>query len=541
MGMTITMLKGDCRTILPTLPDESVHCAVTSPPYWGLRDYGTATWEGGDPGCNHVKGRPGSDRADGVVQMVSHRNRDGAGAFSGDCACGARRIDSQIGLEPTPEAYVATMVEVFREVRRVLRKDGTVWVNLGDSYTTRMFSHNSLRNVSVTNGDWCKEGQRGILNGIAPPTSFDGLKPKDLCGIPWRVAFALQAPGYLGRIRNESDRAWLAALIDGEGCISILETTSGRTSGPVSTSYPPILQVRMCDPECIQKAMDLVGSESDNPARYPPSMEGQRPAYQWRIHGRKASDTIAEIYPFLLIKRKQAIVAWNAQAAREGYETKRGVKVPVAAIEKQKLCREIIQKLNQREPVDLPSWMVEPPLPIGPGWYLRQDLIWSKPNPMPESVTDRCTKAHEYIFLLSKSARYYYDADAIKENGVDPDRQRDDRIGGANGHLVRHSAGAMIGASAKRNKRSVWEVATAPFSEAHFATFPPALIEPCILAGCPEGGRVLDPFGGAGTTGLVADRLGRDATLIELNPEYAKMAEYRIIDDAPLFARVAAE
>jgi hypothetical protein len=249
------------------------------------------------------------------------------------------------------------------------------------------------------------------------------------------------------------------------------------------------------------------------------------------------------------------------------------------------------------------------------GWYLRQDIIWSKPNPMPESVRDRCTKAHEYIFLLSKSERYYYDANAIAEPASWQSKMPDgwDTGAGAHGTIHRNGreAGTNIGASGTaRNKRSVWEVATAPFSEAHFATFPPALIEPCILAGCPErccaecgapwvrktsfeyvkyrpsGGRtsrvergnkvhdggygnwgtfgthlrkkvetigfspscscdadtvagtVLDPFGGAGTTGLVADRFGRNAILIELNEEYARIARQRVEDDAGMFAQV---
>jgi DNA modification methylase len=180
------------------------------------------------------------------------------------------------------------------------------------------------------------------------------------------------------------------------------------------------------------------------------------------------------------------------------------------------------------------------------GWYLRQDIIWSKPNPMPESVRDRCTKAHEYIFLLSKSPRYYFDADAIAEAGSSNPvtvarNNRSDKglVGAADGHGDWGQSGNGSyerTPDRTRNKRSVWTVATQPFSEAHFATFPPALIEPCILAGCPKGGNVLDPFGGAGTTGLVADRLQRNATLIELNPDYASMADNRIYDDAPLLS-----
>jgi DNA modification methylase len=171
------------------------------------------------------------------------------------------------------------------------------------------------------------------------------------------------------------------------------------------------------------------------------------------------------------------------------------------------------------------------------GWYLRSDIIWHKPNPMPESVTDRPTKAHEYLFLLSKSERYYYDADAIAE-----DAAAEPKICGPKNDASRNDGnrvGIVRGNGITRNRRTVWTVATQPFGGAHFATFPPALIEPCILAGSRKGDTVLDPFGGAGTTGLVADRLGRDAILYELNPTYADLARRRITDDAPLFGDVA--
>ncbi|OPY67644.1 MAG: Modification methylase DpnIIB [Syntrophorhabdus sp. PtaU1.Bin050] len=178
------------------------------------------------------------------------------------------------------------------------------------------------------------------------------------------------------------------------------------------------------------------------------------------------------------------------------------------------------------------------------GWYLRQDIIWHKPNPMPESVTDRCTKAHEYIFLMSKNGRYYYDAAAVAEQAVDPTIKRftDNEKDKQRGHVRRHAGfnGRYAerlqkdGVPDTRNRRSVWTVATKPFSEAHFATFPPDLIEPCILAGCPEGGTVLDPFFGAGTTGLVCSRLNREYIGIELNAEYVEMAKRRIEGDVPL-------
>lgn len=344
--MSVKILGGDCREMLHTLPDQSVQCCVTSPPYFGLRDYGVA---------------------------------------------------GQIGLEPTPAEFVAQMVEVFREVRRVLCDDGTLWLNLGDTYAT-----NGGPGWQGKNGERADRRFTGTRNTVGmreqSRTAFRDLKPKDLIGIPWRVAFALQEDG----------------------------------------------------------------------------------------------------------------------------------------------------------------------------WYLRQDIIWSKPSPMPESVRDRCTKAHEYIFLLSKSARYYFDAKAIAEPVTDSTVARlsqstretqegSIRIPGkTNGNIKAvppRFGGTKYGDNdaaehrtksgneydikdGLRNRRSVWPIATQPFSEAHFATFPPELPELCIKAGSKPGDTILDPFGGAGTTGLVADRLGRDAVLIELNPEYAAMAKRRIEGDAPLFAEV---
>jgi DNA modification methylase len=317
----------DCLQGLKLLDDNSVDCCVTSPPYWGLRDYG---------------------------------------------------VEGQIGLEKTPKEYVQHLVRVFREVKRVLKNDGTLWLNLGDSYS------GSGKGAANYPGDYPKQNSnagsltvKGMVGHVPP-----GLKPKDLVGIPWMVAFAL---------RND-------------------------------------------------------------------------------------------------------------------------------------------------------------------GWYLRQDIIWNKPNPMPESVKDRCTKSHEYIFLLSKSRNYYYDAEAIKE----PCKTHEDRPFGAvrerewgynSKHLkargFKKKSNENIIPSQKylqhhgndynkfsfRNKRDVWTVATKPFLGAHFATFPPELINPCILAGCPIGGLVLDPFMGSGTTGMVALQNQRNFIGFELNSEYIKIAEeYRLRD-----------
>jgi DNA modification methylase len=301
------LYQADARHL--PIPDSSVDCVVTSPPYWGLRNYG---------------------------------------------------LDEQgLGLEPTPEAYCANMVEVFREVWRALKPTGTVWLNLGDSYSGGGGAHKPEH----ANPGLSKSAER---NGV--PTSerdvISGLKPKDLVGIPWRVAFALQADG----------------------------------------------------------------------------------------------------------------------------------------------------------------------------WYLRSDIIWSKPNPMPESVQDRPTSAHEYVFLLTKSPRYYYDADAIKE----PASYAGAVINlGEKSFAKRQALGANVSPSGNglsdtyvvpdgRNKRSVWWITPQPYKEAHFATYPEKLVEPCILAGCPQDGVVLDPFAGSGTTLAVAQRLGRKSIGTDLSEKYLKMASKRL-------------
>lgn len=312
------LIIGDCVESMKTMPDQSINCCVTSPPYFGLRDYGA---------------------------------------------------DGQIGMEDTPEDYVAKMVEVFREVRRVLRDDGTLWLNIGDSYA------NGGRKTR-DNDD--KLQQRGVSTR---PADGYGVKPKDLIGIPWMLAFALRADG----------------------------------------------------------------------------------------------------------------------------------------------------------------------------WYLRQDIIWSKPNPMPESVRDRCTKSHEYVFLLTKSQKYFYDHDAIREphtgeaakaleigfkevgkRGVN-DSARRGLVEGQSTQFSKKGHSGYFGADGKcllnplgKNKRSVWHVATRSYKGAHFATFPPALIAPCILAGCPVGGVVLDPFGGSGTTAGVAVAHGRKAIICELNPNYGALVAQRV-------------
>lgn len=354
-AITASMYVGDCLDGLRAMPDQFVHCCVTSPPYYGLRDYGTAIWVGGAQECDHGvrmwEGRKQTQGAQSGHAATSDRlNRM-------QCPCGAVRVDRQIGLEDTPDAYVARLVEVFREVRRVLRDDGTLWLNIADSYAGSC--KGAWKNKDAPKETYSPDYESPQLQMARV---FPGIKPKDLIGIPWMLAFALRADG----------------------------------------------------------------------------------------------------------------------------------------------------------------------------WYLRQDIIWAKPNCMPESVRDRCTKSHEYVFLLTKSPRYYYDADAVKETVAAStierlsqptlNRQRgSSRIPGKSNGTMK-----AVGATDTRNRRSVWNVATAKFDGAHFAVFPPALVEPCVLAGCPTGGVVLDPFSGTGTTGEVAVAMGRSFVGCELNPEYAGMARERI-------------
>ena len=357
--MNIDIYIGNCLETLQKMDDQSVNTCITSPPYWGLRDYGTAEWVGGDQNCDHKVGRE-------TRGGLSDKQKTTKGSFGDEAIknnqpcpkCGAIRKDNQLGLENTPEEFVENLVNVFKEVKRVLKDDGTVWLNLGDSYS-------SGGRTTTTN-----QTLRGDKNyGVTRPKPSEGIKPKDLIGIPWRVALALQADG----------------------------------------------------------------------------------------------------------------------------------------------------------------------------WYLRQDIIWHKPNPMPESVRDRCTKAHEYIFLLSKNVKYYFDYESIKEDAVNAGN-KSASFKGRQGGAEYHAKGGGIGADEKiydkRNKRSVWTVTTKPFKGAHFATFPMDLIEPCVLAGCPEGGTVLDPFGGSGTTAIVANKHNRNAVLCELNEEYVGIAKERITNTLGMMASI---
>ena len=492
-----TLYVGDALEVLRTLPDESVQCCVCSPPYWGLRDYGTGTWEGGDPECDHRsptmregrnEDRPklaGSDATNAAQLRLAHH--------SGCGKCGAVKVDLQLGLESTPEEYVANLVEVFREVRRVLRDDATLWLNLGDSYTTGMSTSSRASDPKAVGNVSCG------LRRIGTP---DGLKPKDLVGIPWLVAKALQRPYYMGRIDREVDRSWLAAIIDGEGTICGIrhrrkDDGRVRTMASVFVTNSCTAMLDRCGEIWRAPRYDHITNSEGH--------LGVREMFRWTVQGAdEKSALLAELYPYFVSKKIQALLAWNLlEFIKDGRRLGKS-KQAQEVRDKRDILVSCISTLNQGGSVDVPTWCNEPPGLYEDGWYLRSDIIWSKPNPMPESVTDRPTKSHEYVFLFSKKQRYFYDADAIAEDvvrgdagsssytsgktamhqlgraGTAPRKESRPRTQGkhstqplqSSGHRIVENVARARAEGADhdspfghtRNARSVWEIATKPFT-----------------------------------------------------------------------------
>jgi len=586
---TIRLLIGDVIERLQDLPDCSVHCVVTSPPYWGLRDYGTGTWEGGDEGCDHVEAK-GTTRGGPHSTITGGQDTSPHKAQYRDICgkCGARRIDKQLGNEPTPEEYVARMVEVFREVRRVLRDDGTCWLNLGDSYTAGGSNRNGMSGEPRPGwgGDDSKRKEKNTTRLLGSATT--GVAPKNLVGIPWSVAKALQQPYYTGTIKDERDRIWLAAMTDAEGCMFIHKRKAGHSNGQgyerQNDNYAPGLEVANTNEAIVQRCLSIVGKGSICSQSPEQNARRKQTIYRWNLRTTECRDIVREIYPHLTAKQQQARLLCGC---------------PSSGKQADAAHQSLISLHNGGEAtIDFPA----PQSMFEPGWYLRSEIIWAKPNPMPESVTDRPTKSHEQIFLLTKRARYFYDAIAISEPA-----ETAGQIGGFTPNAAdaagRPRSGNMIPENGKnyvrkssRNKRSVWVVPTKPWPGSHFATFPPDLIIPCIQAGTSERGvcaacgapwervverertatrpdnfskygtpeddirggsvtlrerhivtatttgwqptctcppsdpipaTVLDPFFGSGTTGQVSRQLNRRAIGIELNPEYAELAKVR--------------
>ena len=449
------------------MASESVNTCVTSPPYFGLRNYGH---------------------------------------------------DGQYGLESTPEEYVAKMVEVFREVRRVLRDDGTLWLNLGDSYNGYMANQR---------GTGLETKRQSARKYIEPGAGLrtDSLKNKDLIGIPWMLAKALRDPYYTGPVKDICDQVWLAAMLDAEGSICGTEYQSGdriKTNIYISITNTSVPVIEKCDrvfPQELKHIYEKANGTSN------------RKCFRWDVERMDQKALfLRTIYPHLVAKRKQAIIGYTFIEMQRGLMSKKKGYLSEQHEQRSWLMM-ALSLLNSGQDVDIPGWCIEPPNLFEPGYYLRQDLIWAKPNPMPESVTDRCTKAHEYIFLLSKSERYFFDSEAMKEPSANPERagklERSFSTGKPDA-VLRQDVGRAVMRTETRNRRSVWTVPTRPYKGAHFATFPPDLIRPCILAGCPKDGTVLDPFGGSGTTGQVAIEAGRNVILLEINPDYEPLITSRL-------------
>ena len=535
---------GDCRESMKQLIADGVNVqiCVTSPPYWGLRDYGTAKWDGGDAGCDHQY-QNGGRNPETSGKQLSYKGTLFS-QYNHECKkCGARRVDSQLGIENSPEEYVQNMVEVFRLVRELLKDDGTLWLNLGDSY------YGSWRNNGSREG-----GRRECIaerldrkawdnNTDRPASSFKhgSFKPKDLVGIPWRVAFALQQPYVVPTcVKNETDKAWLAAMFDGEGCIGIRRFDSYRKEKQqvYQDGFAAYTVVTNNDIESLEKCVAITGKGKVALKQSAGSTDGRgivsrRDSYGWQLDGNDAIDVIRAVYPYLIAKKKQSQLAFTLDTINKDKHRVDG-KVPKEDQDKKIFCYEAIKLCNQRQLVELPKWIQEPKQKIEDGWYLRSDIIWHKPNPAPESVTDRPTKSHEYLFLMSKRANYYYDADAIKEDSINEEsfigrrkRNKSRRDLTGDPKLVQNFYRQTGRIYEKRNRRSVWTIPTASYSGAHFAVFPKALVEPCILAGSKIGDVVLDPFIGSGTVGEVCQRLGRKRIGFELNEEYGKLQEIR--------------
>lgn len=462
-----TVYLGDCVQRMREMADGSAQMCVTSPPYFGLRDYGH---------------------------------------------------DGQIGLEDTPEQFIAKLVEVFREVRRVLADDGTLWVNMGDSYNSGTAKPSGASKSADVGGWTTRSGDAAGARRVNDPT----CKVKDLMGIPWALAKALRDPYYTGPVKDVCDQVWLAAMLDAEGSICGTEYQSGdrtKTNLYISITNTSVPIIEKCDRLFPQEIKHIY--EKTNWA-------SGRKCFRWDVERMdQKSMFIRTIYPHLVAKRKQAIIGYTFIEMQRGLVSKKKGYLSEQHEQRSWLMK-ALSMLNSGQDVDLPDWVIEPPSLFEPGYYLRQDIIWHKPNPMPESVTDRCTKSHEYLFLLSKSPRYFYDHDAIKEDAVRGHAGSTFNNGKTAEHQLGRSSDAERADDGKRNKRSVWTIATRPYKGAHFAVFPPALVEPCILAGSRPGDTVLDPFNGSGTTGQVALEHGRQYVGYELNAEYIALTDTRL-------------
>jgi DNA modification methylase len=534
------ILQGDCLEVLKTLEPESIDCCITSPPYWGLRDYGTAKWEGGNKKCGHLMllqttrgGSKSTLTSVGAKEAVNANTTETHKQQYKDICpkCGAKRIDSQLGLEKTPEEYVENMVKVFQEVKRVLKKGGVMFLNLGDSY------YGSGKGQT---NEGSNDPKQPKLKGMKLPLHgrHDGGHDNDDKG----------EQGSQNRGSSSQNQSDEHKDISDHRNPDILCPVHGQVPEPSEKN-----QVRKQDQNDHLPNEDF--SQDENHISFAKKGQEHFSSHDDELSFSSQKSKQKQFSQQRQVRNRQSD---NSSSSQDEADEK-NPDIPVSSDKKVCIC-DIVKRLDASDRRKLGSVFSEKAYPYSTttnlkpkdlvgipwrvafalqadGWYLRQDIIWHKPNPMPESVTDRCTKSHEYIFLLSKSPKYYFNqiTEELVENS-DMAYRRIIRAGRKYGvkrpykdnqPLSYENTKADKNATSK-NRRSVWTVTTKPFKESHFATFPEDLIIPMVLAGCPEKGVVLDCFMGAGTTAVVAKKNGRNYLGVELNPEYIKIAEKRI-------------
>jgi DNA modification methylase len=483
----INIKTGNCLDVLKELPKHHFHTVVTSPPYYGLRDYNTGTWIGGDPNCPHKRlTKISKDTATGHANMYEHGDVVGDAIYRQECPiCGAKRQDDQIGLELTPQDYVSRLVEVFRGVRDTLRDDGTVWLNLGDSYHNYRADGGSNVKQSVHNS---KHDQPESSPHRA--NKIHGLKQKDLMGIPWKVAFALQEDGWYLR----QDIIWHKPN-------PMPESVKDRCTK--SHEYIFLLSKSpnyYFDYEAIQEEAKDWGTRDRSDGKYHNEGTGLSP----HTGLEKSYET----------KNKRSV--WKTKykddeeerTHRQGMSKTRGEKL-IATRPNIPSQEDFVKFMRSKTNVKTLSESTSIERTTIEHWFRSDKSGFSYPS------------RDDWIKISDLVNDWSPEYDDINERMTYEEFHFDDVV-----------------TTDKKNKRSVWTVTTKPYKDAHFATYPPDLIEPCIKAGCPKDGHVLDPFGGSGTTALVADRLNRNATVIELNKDYVDIAQKRIMGETPMFTQL---
>jgi DNA modification methylase len=512
----VAVWQGDAREQLTHMPAGSVQCAVTSPPYFGLRDYGTGRWEGGAEDCDHARQNMKSRESSTLIGPAT--TQGGKAAYLSVCGkCGAYRVDEQLGLESSPAEYVARMVAVFAEVRRVLAADGVLWLNLGSSYVN-----------GSTPGPQGRSGQRATRTFTAEGLGYvadDGVR--------------LDAPSHDTACKERSDSPGPDCACSDlcDGCAAVRSCCTAGTGQPVPVTAGHLERT----------TRDT--ARPDSAGASPASALPDAPASTIRRSSaplRGSCSHCDNCGACLAVLRSSGRDA-QACARRERYTP--GTSRTVSDDRNQGTDASGMAWLNYTGALGpknlLPiPWMVAMSLQAD-GWILRNAITWAKPNSMPESVTDRLSTRYELVFLFSKSRRYWFDLDPIRERHttslpvVRKGLSRNRLVSTAPGSGATDEWGALGYSADGRNPGDVWSIPTSPFPGAHFACMPPALAERCIKAGCPPGGTVLDPFAGSGTTLAAARKLGRKSVGIELNPDYIDLIRARI-GQAPLEFEAAA-